>query len=74
MLHSLSELKIVIWLVAEVGFVLFLICDHACKECSTPGLKKTSIHKEVYQQVCVVKLSHFTPSRHREYVEVYLYR
>lgn len=40
----------------------------------TPGLRKTNIHKEIYQQACLVKLCHYIPSWHREYVEVQLYR
>jgi len=45
MLHSLSELTIVIWIVAEVGSVLFLITDHACKECRLLDLRKQAYRK-----------------------------
>jgi hypothetical protein len=45
MLHSLSELIIVIWIVAEVGYVLFLITDHACKECRLLDLRKQAYKK-----------------------------
>jgi hypothetical protein len=40
MLHGLSELMIVVWIVAAVGSVLFLITDHSCKECRLLDLRK----------------------------------
>jgi len=55
MLHSLSELTIVLWIVAEVGSILFWITDHACKECKLLDLRKLAYIK-LYQQECVVKL------------------
>jgi hypothetical protein len=44
-LHNLSELTIVVWIVAEVGSVLFLITDHACKECRLLDLRKLAYIK-----------------------------
>jgi len=46
MLHSLSELTVVVWIVAEVGSVLFLITDHACKECRLLDLRKLAYVKD----------------------------
>ena len=45
MLHSLSELSIVVWIVAEVGSVLFLITDYTCKECRLVDLRKLAYIK-----------------------------
>jgi len=45
MLHSLSELSIVVWIVAEVGSVLCLVTVHACKDCRLLDLGKLAYIK-----------------------------